>query len=349
MDEVIKNVRETFKDALKLRLRSDVPIALLFSGGLDSSAIAYQINQMIEDGEIELKKIHAFTFNFPGFENNEWRLVQKNAHLLPHIVCESIHIDLELFKAKLPELMKAQGIPTLSVSHLIHVEALQMIKSKGFTVVLNGQGADEAYGGYFPKDIGYFSLDYLKKLRNFITQVTKLKKKWKFSLKIIFMQMLKAFINKRPGLEARIKLKRLILTKKQKARFSRIKNHESYSLFCLLNQVFNLGFNGIIQYEDMASMLNSIEMRSPFLDYRIVQLGLSLPVNFKMSEWKSKFILREAFQDVIPEEIINSAWKLGYSVPKSKLLTVNLDLNESEIDGFWKSKNLSFTTKKWLE
>ena len=343
LDEVIKNVQETFKDSLKLRLRSDVPIALLLSGGLDSSAIAYQINQMIEDGEIELKKIHAFTLNFPGFENNEWQLVQKSAHLLPHIICESINIDLEHFKGKLPSLMKLQDVPTLSVSHLIHIELLREIKSKGFTVVLNGQGADEVYGGYFAKDIGYFILDYLKNRPNLLLrEMCDLKTNWGYSFSKQFSELCKAAISQCPQIFALAKTNRLSKALDYKRYL--INARKEYGIrsntgFRSKIQVFDSQFNGILQYEDMASMLNSIEMRSPFLDYRIVELGLSLPMNFKMRHGKSKYVLRESFRGMIPDEIIDSFWKIGYAVPKQKLISSTLGKGEAKLNSIWRKLN----------
>jgi asparagine synthase (glutamine-hydrolysing) len=345
INEVIKNVQETFKDALKLRLRSDVPIALLLSGGLDSSAIAYQINQMIEDGEIELNKIHAFTLNFPGFEMNEWYLVQKNAHLLPHIICESIDIDLEEFKVKLPELMKIQDVPTFSVSHLIHLEALREIKAKGFTVVLNGQGADEVYGGYFPKDIGYFLLDYLKKNPSALhKQMVNLRTRWLYSVPLQLGEICKAKISQNPLIFAMTKTKRVKKILNYKRHIMNVRREygiSSNTSFRSKMQVFDTQFNGILQYEDMTSMLNSIEMRSPFLDYRIVELGLSLPMNLKMADGQSKYLLRKAFQNIVPNSIYNAFWKLGYAVPKKVILPSGPRTNSEKIQNYyWRTINL---------
>jgi asparagine synthase (glutamine-hydrolysing) len=94
-------------------------------------------------------------------------------------------------------------------------------------------------------------------------------------------------------------------------------------------------------------MLNSIEMRSPFLDYRIVQLGLSLPVHFKMNNGISKFILRQSFREIVPNEIIEASWKLGYAVPKQSILEsgprTNLERNQNE---YWRTMNLNSFKQK---
>jgi asparagine synthase (glutamine-hydrolysing) len=113
-------------------------------------------------------------------------------------------------------------------------------------------------------------------------------------------------------------------------------------------QIFEKQFNGILNYEDLASMLNSLEMRSPFMDYRIVDLGLSLPHSFKLKQGNSKWILREALGDIIPREIRWSGWKLGYVVPKNELMKglipIGIELTEAKMSMHWRKHNLD----KWL-
>jgi asparagine synthase (glutamine-hydrolysing) len=350
-----KSLREFFRSSLKLRMRADVPVAILLSGGLDSSLIAFHLNDMIEKDEIEVKEVHAFTIHFEGYKDNEWELVQKNSKLLPHIVCHPIEINITEFMAELDNLIAQQDIPTLSISHLIHVIAQREIKNRGFKVLLNGQGPDEVYGGYFPPDLGYLLLDYiLSDPRMALNEMKVVKRNWGYPYREQCKLIVQAFIHtKLPDIYNSIKKRQCLeeidgLKVYLKSEPSQPAVRRGFYDFRSKSQVFEKQFNGILNYEDMASMLNSLEMRSPFMDYRIVDLGLSLPYSFKLKQGNSKWILREALGDIIPSEVRWSGWKLGYVVPKNELMKglipIGIELTEAKMSMHWRRHNL----EKWL-
>jgi asparagine synthase (glutamine-hydrolysing) len=70
---------------------------------------------------------------------------------------------------------------------------------------------------------------------------------------------------------------------------------------------------------DMASMANSLEVRSPFLDYRLIEFGLSLPASLKFSKRENKHLLREIARSLVPREIIDRP-KMGFGIPRSHWL-----------------------------
>ena len=76
--------------------------------------------------------------------------------------------------------------------------------------------------------------------------------------------------------------------------------------------------SNVLKKTDMMSMKNSIELRSPFLDYRLVEIGLSIPKEYKIQNNKTKYILREIAKDWLPEEISNSE-KKGFGFPLNQL------------------------------
>lgn len=345
--EFRNKILDVFTNAIKLRLRSDVPVAILLSAGLDSSAIVYQINDMIANGELKINKIYAFTLKFENYVDCEWDMVKNNAHLIPFVNIEPIEINLEKFSNEIKDLMRMQDIPSLSISHLIHFEALRIIKKKDFKVVINGQGADELFGGYFPKDIGFLLLDILEKsFTHFLHELKMLKRCWKFTYTTLVYQIIKAWVMLIPSLFFRIKFKRISVNKKLiNSNIYSIKSQKSYHSFSTRHQIFDTGFNGILQYEDMASMYNSLEMRSPFLDYRLVNMGLECPASLKLREGNSKWILRYCFEGILPKNICWANWKLGYSVPKQILASkINLKGKSKNIDNDkeWRKFNLDF-------
>jgi asparagine synthase (glutamine-hydrolysing) len=74
---------------------------------------------------------------------------------------------------------------------------------------------------------------------------------------------------------------------------------------------------------DMASMANSLEVRSPFLDYRVVEFGLSLPAKYKIGGGENKHILREIARSLVPRNLIDRP-KMGFGIPRAKWLRQDL-------------------------
>ena len=74
---------------------------------------------------------------------------------------------------------------------------------------------------------------------------------------------------------------------------------------------------------DIASMANSLEVRSPFLDYRVVEFGLSLPSKFKVGDGETKHILREIARELVPAKLIDRP-KMGFGIPRSRWLREDL-------------------------
>ncbi len=94
-------------------------------------------------------------------------------------------------------------------------------------------------------------------------------------------------------------------------------------------------------------MQNSIEMRSPFMDFRLINIGLSLPAHFKVRDGYSKWLLREALGNVLPEHIRWATWKLGYNIPKNELyrkLSIATEeyTDERNLNGVWRRRNLGY-------
>jgi asparagine synthase (glutamine-hydrolysing) len=90
---------------------------------------------------------------------------------------------------------------------------------------------------------------------------------------------------------------------------------------------------------DIASMANSLEVRSPFLDYRVVEFGLSLPWRYKVGKGENKHILREIAREFVPRELIDRP-KMGFGIPRGSWLRNELRgmVNEVLLDGKFRSR-----------
>ena len=84
----------------------------------------------------------------------------------------------------------------------------------------------------------------------------------------------------------------------------------------IFNHLNGYGLHSLLRYEDKNSMTFSIESRVPFLDYRVVDFGISLPDNIKINNGIRKYILRESFKDILPDKIYNRYDKFAFLTPQ---------------------------------
>ena len=147
-----------FEDALKLRYRSDVPIGILLSGGLDSSVITKITDDLIKKGELAQNKIMAYTAHFPGLENDEYKIALEFSKTCKNIELKSITPDLNEVTKNLDDIIYGLDQPVLGFNSIVHNLLMKEIRKDGIVVTLNGQGADEAYYGYEKHIFGYLLL-----------------------------------------------------------------------------------------------------------------------------------------------------------------------------------------------
>jgi asparagine synthase (glutamine-hydrolysing) len=149
------------EDAVRLRFRSDVPVALLQSGGLDSSVICRVVEDEIESGLLGCDSVTAFTAVFPGFKHDESSRVRElisTCNHIQHIELTPSSVDL---LDDLPKFVAGMGEPVQSTTSFVHWQIMKAVQANGIKVILNGQGADEAFAGYGSYIVGYRLLDTL--------------------------------------------------------------------------------------------------------------------------------------------------------------------------------------------
>lgn len=330
---------ELFKSAVKLRYRSDVPVALLLSGGLDSTAIARVTDDLIENGELESNEIQAFIASFPGFVGDETAIAREFIKTCNHIKLHEISVESKDVISELEELIYELDSPLGSFNCIVHNNIMKECKKKGIKVVLNGQGSDEAFAGYDRYFCGVFLIDQLLSRKgNFIREFSALNKKNGYSKKILFMQMLKSLIS--PSLSAYLRARFIektipILDQKfVKKNNQKIKTDYKFSIKgnnltnYLLDCINNQGLNTILHYEDISSMNQSIEIRSPFVDYRMMEFAFSIPTEIKFKEGVTKIIIRDTVGKLLPKSITENRNKLGFNTPFKSYLVSDGDFKK---------------------
>ena len=98
-----------------------------------------------------------------------------------------------------------------------------------------------------------------------------------------------------------------------------------------LEQLINTSLPMLLHYEDRNSMAYSIEARVPFLDYRLVEFVLGLPSGYKIKDGKTKYILRQALKNLLPEKVVNRYDKMGFVTPEVIWIKENKELFRTEL------------------
>ena len=329
----IGNVKEVYDetdnlltDAVKLRFRSDVPVSILLSGGLDSGIISMITDELIDSHKLNAASVKAFSAVFPGFIFDESKSVTELLKTCRHINSVFINPDQNNLLDSINSFIYGMGEPVFSTSSFAHYTLMKEIKKNNVKVVLNGQGADESWCGYGKYIIGYYLLDLLfSKPDELPSQINSISDKMRFSYKYILKQFIKAVMSRRQSSYLRSKYQEKIFDCISKdlrsSEISYLSNPE-YSKFSSSNlngfmkyNIQYLGFNQILNYEDHSSMQSSVEMRSPFIDYRIMELAFSLPDKIKFDNGITKKILREVYSDRLPASTVNNYEKIGFMTP----------------------------------
>ncbi|MEO8447273.1 MAG: asparagine synthase (glutamine-hydrolyzing) [bacterium] len=321
-----EKINSLLYDSVRLRFRSDVPVAILLSGGLDSSIIAKITDELIDKGELESATVTAFTAVFPGFIFDESAVVEEFLKTCRHIKQIRISPAGDELVDKVNEFVYGMGEPVFSTTSFAHYMLMQEIKMQNVKVVMNGQGSDEVWAGYDRYIIGYYLLDLLySSPQNFISQIRAMSVKMQFSYKYILLQTLKSMMSRKSASYLRSSKREKVFdvldknfTKNNYDKFV----NPGYNKFSSSNLSgylkYNIqyqGFNQILHYEDHSSMQSSIEMRSPFIDYRLVEAAFTMENKYKIDSGVTKKILRELFKDKLPDSIIKNYKKIGFVTP----------------------------------
>lgn len=317
-------------DAVRLRFRSDVPVALLQSGGIDSSVICSIVNDEIESRRLGVETVTAFTATHPGHAFDESAPVRELMKTCPHIRSVELSPNGDTLAADFSEYVRAMQEPMGSAASYAHWCLMKEVRRQGTKVVINGQGADEALAGYGQYIRGYRLLDLLQtRPTRAFPEARAIRRNMPWGYASLVAQTFKAMAGRRAASKFRARFVERsfsVLTKEFKAEHKHYlpdhkmswtgKNLDRH----LRSQLQDYGLNQILHYEDQSAMSQGIEIRSPFVDYRMMEFAFSMPDETKFAGGITKKILREAFNRRVPASIINAKVKLGFAIPISDWL-----------------------------
>lgn len=333
-EEALDRLDVLLNESVKSRLVSDVPVGIFLSGGLDSSTVAYYAQKNSKE------KIHTFSIGFSekSFDESDYAIqVSKYLGTEHHHMNLSAKDSLDL----IPHIAEILDEPMADAS-IIPTYLLSKFTKENVTVALGGDGGDELFAGYptFQAD-KFVSLYTLlpKFIRNFIKYlVNKIPVSEKnFSLGF----KLRKFIN---GLNSDRFLmhQRWLGTFDEKDLNKLLKNNTGSNLLeklvgdikhniksdnqensLLLSYMKTYMMDEVLVKVDRASMKASLETRSPFLDYKLVEFVNSLPYSYKLKGFKTKYILKLLMLNKLPKSIIFRP-KKGFGIPLARWLKFDL-------------------------
>ena len=318
----VEAVRETFLDAVRLQLRSDVPVGTCLSGGLDSSSIAVAV---AHHGHERQKTVTAY-FEDEGFDERPYaRAVVERTGAEAHWVSFTAEDLVE----NLPAIVQAQGEPFGSTSICAGWYVMREARGAGLKVMLDGQGGDEILAGY-RAFFGYRLSDLLRAGR--LTEAAgELRafagvngSRW------AAVALVNPHVSDRFRLAARSRLRGSATLAAPELRRLEPAGGENGAVFPdRLRRQLHLvltrrGLPELLRYEDRNSMAHSLEARVPFLDHRLVELAFALDGSELIRRGETKSVLRRALADLLPPTVRARRDKLGFVTPERRFLRGSL-------------------------
>jgi asparagine synthase (glutamine-hydrolysing) len=328
IDEARDRFMELWDRSLRYRMMSDVPLGIFLSGGLDSSSCLAQLRHLFPERELQ-------TFSV-GFENKSFDESSYAQLMAKH--CRSQHHEAQLTPDAmlnvLPEIERHMLDPIADAS-IIPTTLLCQHAKKNVTVAIGGDAADELLCGYptFNAHKVLGNWPWPKPLRSALMSLTKLLPTNMDNLSLDFKikQTLKGLGQANPirneiwlGGGDREQINTLFsrdqysLDQLYRHDLNCWKNGDGPSLLAKVQDLYLHGYltDGILTKVDRASMFNSLEVRSPFLDVHLVEFFNSLPMAYKIKGSIGKILLKKAMAPKLPEEIISRP-KKGFGMPIS--------------------------------
>ncbi|MBN2524259.1 MAG: asparagine synthase (glutamine-hydrolyzing) [Bacteroidales bacterium] len=303
--------REELRSTSKLRLRSDVPVGISLSGGIDSSAVTSILYH--DFGLHEIKSFSA-VYGKDKWADESNFIDEYNSQLKNMFFT---NIDADTFFNDFQKFLIAQNEPVAAIGPYAQYKVMELAHGN-VVVTLDGQGADEQLGGYHYFFGGYFKeLLRTKQLLRFLSEASYYLKKHKsfYAFKYLAFYLLPVKYKKNIGSK--------LFGSVNKDFYNRLNSRSTIdedlynpnTLNESLLQHFEHKLEHLLKWDDHNSLAFSIESRVPFLDHNLVEKTLSTPPERKIYKAETKHILRESVKDILPHKIYKRRDKKGFTTP----------------------------------
>jgi asparagine synthase (glutamine-hydrolysing) len=319
-DEAARELGALLLDAIRLRLRSDVPVGTSLSGGLDSSMVVMLSAELAGD-----HRRHAFTARFPGFERDEWGYASEVARAAGVVEHHAVEPRPEEVLADLEGLVLDHEEPVGSLSVYAQWRVNATARDAGVVVLLDGQGADELFGGYaIAAGFAMRSAGPAAALRELRAGGAEAGRQLALALgsELLPGPLRRAYRRRAAAAYAAPELAGDASLGEPAAPEAWIADESDPLRRELLREAFVTSLPQLLRYADRSSMAQSREVRLPFLDRRIADFALSVPAAWLRSAGTSKALLRDAGRGVVPDAVLARRDKVGFEPPQARWLRV---------------------------
>lgn len=321
-------VLKLLKEAVKVRLHSDVPLGVFLSGGIDSSAVVALMS------EVSPEKIKTFSI---GFEEKNYNELKYAFNIARRFNTEHNEFVVRPNALEvLPLLVERYGEPYADSSCIPTYYVSQQTR-KYVTVALNGDGGDESFAGYeryaamlaaeviwkFPHAVRGIIRLFSKAIPDSVNSKNKIRRIKRF-LDGAFLPAYQRYL-KWVGIFDRDFQKKMYspgysnsMPEFESCGFLRNFLNGPVKLD-MLDRLLNADVHtylpgDLLVKTDITSMANSLEVRSPFLDQKVMEFSAMLPAGYKIKNFTKKYILKKALSSLVPKENIYRG-KMGFGVP----------------------------------
>ncbi|MCS6991397.1 MAG: asparagine synthase (glutamine-hydrolyzing) [Chitinophagales bacterium] len=334
-EQACRQLFELVSEAVRLRLVSDVPLGTFLSGGLDSSIITGLASRF-------QPRIKSFSIGFqedPFFDETEYARRVAQHFLTDHVVFSLSRRELA---EAATELLHHPGEPFADASAILVFLLSKKVRSS-VKVVLSGDGADELFGGYLKHTAEYrirhpgltervalFMAPLLAGLpqsrnnwwQNRLRQVQRFAAGARLPGPERYWRWCSLASPKQAAALLAIPVMQEEFLRRQKSLTHQVALNDTLE-GVMLNDVHLVLPDDMLMKVDRCSMAHGLEVREPFLDYRVVEFAFHIPDTFKVDRQKRKKIINDTFCSLLPPELYHRP-KRGFEVPLQALLTTEL-------------------------
>ncbi len=331
--DILDGISKRLRSSVQSRLISDVPLGVLLSGGIDSSLIVLMASDVLGD-----RKLKTFTIGFKEKELDESayaQMVADHCKTEHHLKIVSVRDALNVLPEIFDYMDEPMSDPSILPTHLLCKFARQHVK-----VALSGDGGDELFAGYpkyiitrllepyeqLPKWFKYVGNKLIKSLfKKNDPRVDKFMETLEYPLAMRNQLWISGFLPSQiPDLlnKGTVVRDESVLLEDLTGNLSLFRGSGALDRSFFLDTVMNLQDLYLVK-SDRASMMNSLELRAPFLDLELAQYAGSIDANLKTKLFRSKYLLKKIAASYLPRQVVYRK-KMGFGIPLAKWLRGDL-------------------------
>jgi asparagine synthase (glutamine-hydrolysing) len=328
----VRRFQELMHDSIEVHLRSDVPIGSYLSGGLDSSLMALLAARISPENN---QSFHGKFTQYPGYDESHHALVVAQC---AGNTLHQIDITAEHFRDNIEKVIYHLDFPVAGPGsfpqYMVSQLAAQHVK-----VVLGGQGGDEVFGGYARYLLAYFeqcikaAIDGNYRDGNYVVTIESivpnlgLLREYKPLMRQFWSEGLFGDLDARyyrlvdRSADMSEEVDWSLLDKSQvfedfRTIFNNPSNVQKEAYFDKMTHFdFKCLLPALLHVEDRMSMAHGLESRVPLLDHPLIEFAATVPADVKFQDGEMKHLIRVAFEDVLPQQLMQRRDKMGFPVP----------------------------------